>query len=110
MVTINHHMITKLVLCQDVWCIVLGNISQNFAACTMVDSYCCCKVVYQLGAVSMHKHYKLFNLVFSSNNLWQTSMHIILQTVSPLRKTSVPPKHNIATQSVVTVNLLHHLK
>ena len=76
---------------------VLGNtrhvqvLSQNFVPRTMADRYWCCEVVYRLGAVSMYQHCNLFDLAFSSNRFWPTSTHIILQTVSPMRKTSVPP-------------------
>ena len=91
------------------WHTVVGNtrhvqvISQNFVARTMADTYCW-EVVYQLGAVGTHQHCILFNLVFNLNHLWPISTHIILQTVSPLRKTLVSPKHDTATQCVVTVN------
>ena len=83
---------------------VLGNtrhvqvMSQNFVAPTMADPYCCCEVVYRLGAVGTNLHCNLFNLVFSTNSLWQISKDIILQTVSP----SVPPKHNTATKCIIT--------
>ena len=85
-------------------------ISHNFVVCTMADPYCCCEVVYRLGAVDMHKLCNLFNFAFSLNHFWPTSMHIIFQTVSPLRKMLVPCNHNTATQCVTTINLLHHLK
>ena len=115
-VTTNRHAIIMLVLCQDVWHAVVGNmrhaqvINQNFVAHIMADPYCCYEVIYQLVAFGMHQHCNLFNLAFSLNHLWLTCMHIILQTVSPLRETSVTPKHNSAAQYVVTINLLYHLK
>ena len=31
-------------------------ISQSFVARTMADPYCCCEVVYRLGAVVTHQH------------------------------------------------------
>ena len=105
----NRHTIITLVLRQDAWHTVRGNlqrvqvISQNFLAriCT-TDPYCCCTGVYRLGAVGTHQHYNLFNPAFSSHCLWPTITHIILQTVLPLRKTS--------TQCVIAINLPHHLK
>ena len=115
-VTTNLNAIITFVLRQDSWHYVQGNtrhvqvISQNFVARTMTDPNCCCEVVYRLGELGMHQHCNLFNLAFTSNRLWPTSRLIILQTVSPLRKTSVPLKHKTATQCVVTGNSQHHLK
>ena len=109
-VTINRYAIITLIMRWGTWHTVLCSTkhfqvtSHNSLARTMANRYRCCEVVYRLGAVGTHQHCNLFNRALSSNRLWLTSTNIILQIVSPLRKTSLPPKRNTATQCVVTVN------
>ena len=84
-------------------------ISQNFIASSMADPYCCCEIVYRLGAVSWHKLCNFLDLAFSSNCLRATSTHTTFQTIN-FQKTSVTAKQNTATQCVLAVNLLNHFK
>jgi hypothetical protein len=58
----------------------------------------------------MNQHCHFFDFAFSSDRLWPTTTLIILQTVSPLRKTLVPLKHGTAAQSFFAEQLLHDIK
>jgi hypothetical protein len=95
-VTANAHAIVTLVLCQDAWNTVLGNmkhvqvISQNFVASTMANACCCCNFIYCLGGVGMYKCCNFLDLEFSSDRSWLIGILIIFQTLSPLCKMFVP--------------------
>jgi hypothetical protein len=88
-VTANAHAIVILVLHQDVWNIVLGNmrhvqvIRRNFVASTMANP-CCCNFIYRLETVGKHQCCNFLDLEFSSDSSWLTGMLIIFRTVSPL--------------------------
>ena len=78
----NYHVIITLVLRQDAWHSVLGNmrhidvIIQNFVANIMANLYCCCETVYRLGAVSTHQRCNFLDVELSSNCMWPTSAQI----------------------------------
>jgi hypothetical protein len=108
--TASAHRTVILVLQQDAWNTVLGNmrhvqdIRQNFVASTMANSSCY-DFNYHLGMVGMHQHWNFSDFEFNSDCSWPNGMLIIFQIVSLLCKMFGPLKHSAITWNISLLDL-----